>query len=57
MAFVTARTADEIEELKRVKEDFQLELVSNPGLSNLQISFLRESIGTINLELDLADNV
>ena len=54
MAFVSAISSDEVEELKRVKEDFQIELVSNPGLTNLQISFLRESIGMIDAELDLA---
>jgi hypothetical protein len=55
MAFVSATSTDEVEELKKVKEEFQSELESNPRLSNLQISFLRESIGMINAELDLVE--
>jgi hypothetical protein len=53
MAFVSARTADEADELRKVKEEFQIELVNNPRLSSLQISFLRESIGMIDAELFL----
>jgi hypothetical protein len=47
----TTRSSNEIDELKRVKEEFQLEMVSSTGLSSLRLQFLHEAIGLLNLAL------
>ena len=49
------RSSGEIDELRRVKEEFQLEMVTNPDLSSLRLQFLRETIGLLNLALDHED--
>ena len=51
----TTVNSSEIDELKRVKEAFQLEMVSEAGLSALRMEFLRDAIGLLTLELDKED--
>ncbi len=51
----STRSAGEIDELRRVKEEFQLEMVSSAGLSSLRLQFLHETIGLLNLALDHED--
>jgi hypothetical protein len=51
----STRSSGEIDELRRVKEEFQLEMVSSPGLSSLRLQFLHETIGLLNLALDHED--
>lgn len=45
------RSSSEIDELRRVKEEFQLEMVTSPELSSLRLQFLHETIGLLNLAL------
>ena len=45
------RSSSEIDELRRVKEEFQLEMVTGSGLSSLRLQFLHETIGLLNLAL------
>lgn len=47
----TTHSSNEIEELKRVKEEFELEIVSSSGLSTLRLEFLRDAIALLNLTL------
>ncbi len=51
----STRSSGEIDELRRVKEEFQLEMVSSAGLSSLRLQFLHETIGLLNLALDHED--
>lgn len=51
----TRRSSSEIDELRRVKEEFQLEMVTGTGLSSLRLQFLHETIGLLNLTLDHED--
>ena len=51
----TTANSNEIDELKRVKEAFQLEMVSEAGISALRMEFLRDAIGLLTLELDKED--
>ena len=51
----STRSSGEIDELRRVKEAFQLEMVSSAGLSSLRLQFLHETIGLLNLALDHED--
>jgi len=48
-------TSNEIDELKRVKEEFQLEMVSGGELSSLRQQFLNDAIGLLNLAMDFDD--
>jgi DNA topoisomerase VI subunit A len=45
------RSAKEIDLLKRVKEEFQIEKVASGGLSSLRQQFLNDTIGLLNLAL------
>jgi hypothetical protein len=47
----STRSSGEIDELRRVKEEFQLEMVTSAGLSSLRLQFLHETIGLLNLAL------
>lgn len=51
----STRSSGEIDDLRRVKEEFQLEMVSSAGLSSLRLQFLHETIGLLNLALDHED--
>lgn len=44
-------SSNELDELKRVKEAFQLEMVSTGGLSTMRKQFLYDTIGLLNLSL------
>jgi len=47
----TPHSVKEIDLLKRVKEEFQIEKVSSGGLSSLRQKFLNDTIGLLNLAL------